>query len=95
MNSDPIDIQAIAHLARVELTPEEARTLGGQLTRLLDYVAKLETLDLTAVEPTVQVFPRANVTRPDVVEPSLSPAEALRNAPAAAGGLFVVPKIVE
>ena len=39
--------------------------------------------------------PMANVTRPDEVRPGLTNEEALRNAPAAAGGLFLVPKIVE
>ena len=52
-------------------------------------------VDVTGVEPTAHAFPLVNVTRPDVVEPSLSREVALRNAPAQAGGLFIVPKIVD
>jgi aspartyl-tRNA(Asn)/glutamyl-tRNA(Gln) amidotransferase subunit C len=47
------------------------------------------------VEPTAHAFPLVNVMRPDVVTGSLPQDEALRNAPSQAGGLFVVPKVVE
>jgi aspartyl-tRNA(Asn)/glutamyl-tRNA(Gln) amidotransferase subunit C len=47
------------------------------------------------VEPTAHAFPLVNVMRPDVVTGSLPHDEALRNAPSKAGGLFVVPKVVE
>jgi aspartyl-tRNA(Asn)/glutamyl-tRNA(Gln) amidotransferase subunit C len=47
------------------------------------------------VEPTAHAVPLINVTRPDKVCPSISNEDALRNAPAKANGLFLVPKIVE
>ena len=50
---------------------------------------------MTGVEPTAHAVPLVNVTRPDEVRPSLPHDEALRNAPAQANGLFMVPKIVE
>ncbi|KAB2661208.1 MAG: Asp-tRNA(Asn)/Glu-tRNA(Gln) amidotransferase subunit GatC [Verrucomicrobia bacterium] len=89
------NIHYVAKLARIALTPEEERTLGIQLDGILGYIAKLKEVDVSGVEPTAHAFPLFNVTRPDVVEPSLSTEEALRNAPAKAAGLFVVPKIVE
>ena len=69
--------------------------MGAQLGNVLGYIQKLKEVDVSAVEPTAHAFPLANVTRPDDVRPSLGQAEALRNAPAQANGLFVVPKIVE
>lgn len=95
MAAPDLDVRYIAHLARLELTPEEARTFGAQLGEVLGYVEKLKELDVTGVEPTAHAMPLVNVTRPDVVRPSLPHDEALRNAPARAGGLFIVPKIVE
>lgn len=89
------DIGYVARLARIELTPEEERTLGAQLGQVLGYVEKLKELDVSEVEPMAHPVPLKNVTRPDEVAPGLSPEEALRNAPAAANGLFMVPKIVE
>jgi aspartyl-tRNA(Asn)/glutamyl-tRNA(Gln) amidotransferase subunit C len=50
---------------------------------------------VTNVAPTAHAVPLVNVTRPDEIQPSLPHDEALRNAPAQANGLFMVPKIVE
>jgi aspartyl-tRNA(Asn)/glutamyl-tRNA(Gln) amidotransferase subunit C len=69
--------------------------MGAQLGNILGYIEKLKEVDVSGVEPTAHAFPLVNVTRPDEVRPSLSQEEALRNAPAHANGLFMVPKIVE
>lgn len=89
------NIQYVARLARIELTPEEEQVLGAQLGDILGYVAQLKEVDVNGVEPTAHAFPLVNVVRPDEPGPPLTQEEALRNAPARAGGLFVVPKIVE
>jgi aspartyl-tRNA(Asn)/glutamyl-tRNA(Gln) amidotransferase subunit C len=89
------NIQYVANLARVALTPDEEQRLGQQLTNILCYIEKLKEVDVSQVEPTAHAFPLVNVTRPDVVTGSLPHDEAMRNAPAKAGGLFVVPKVVE
>ena len=95
MSAAHFDVKYVAHLARLNLTPEEETKLGAQLDGILGYIEKLKELDVTQVEPTAHAVPMVNVTRPDEVRPSLSHAEALRNAPAQANGLFMVPKIVE
>ncbi len=89
------NIHYIAKLARIALSPDEEQRLGAQLGHILGYIEKLKSADVTHVEPTAHAFPLVNVTRPDVVESSMTNAEALRNAPAHAGGLFVVPKILD
>jgi aspartyl-tRNA(Asn)/glutamyl-tRNA(Gln) amidotransferase subunit C len=89
------DIQYVAHLARLQLTPDEEKKLAAQLGGILDYIEKLKELDVTNVEPTAHAVPMVNVTRPDEIRPSLPHDDALRNAPARANGLFIVPKIVE
>ena len=90
-----IDVKYVAHLARLALTPEEEQRIGAQLAQVLDYIGKLKEVDVSGVEPTAHAFPLINVTRPDEIRPSLSNEDALRNAPAQANGLFIVPKIVE
>ncbi|PWU15240.1 MAG: Asp-tRNA(Asn)/Glu-tRNA(Gln) amidotransferase subunit GatB [Verrucomicrobia bacterium] len=95
MPSDPIDIKYVAHLARLSLTPEEEQKLAAQLGGVLGYIEKLKEVDVSGVEPTAHAFPLVNVTRADEVRPSMPHEEALRNAPAQANGLFIVPKIVE
>ena len=88
-------IQYVANLARLALTPDEEERLSGQLNNILGYIEKLKEVDVSQVEPTAHAFPLVNVMRPDVVTGSLPQDEALRNAPTKAGGLFVVPKVVE
>jgi aspartyl-tRNA(Asn)/glutamyl-tRNA(Gln) amidotransferase subunit C len=94
MASD-FDVKYVAHLARIALTPEEEEKFGAQLANILGYIEKLNQLDVGEIEPTAHAVPLVNVFRPDEVRPSLPNEEALRNAPAKANGLFMVPKIVE
>jgi aspartyl-tRNA(Asn)/glutamyl-tRNA(Gln) amidotransferase subunit C len=95
MSVAQFDIKYVAHLARLHLTPDEEKKLGAQLGGILGYIEKLKELDVAGVEPTAHAVPLINVTRPDEVRPSLPHDDALRNAPAQANGLFMVPKIVE
>ena len=90
-----IDVKYVAHLARLALTPDEEQKMAAQLGEVLGYIEKLKEVDVTGVEPTAHAFPLSNVTRPDEIRPSMSHEVALRNAPAQANGLFIVPKIVE
>ncbi|MDB6016054.1 MAG: glutamyl-tRNA amidotransferase [Pedosphaera sp.] len=95
MAATDIDVKYVAHLARITLSPAEEQKIGAQLGNILGYIEKLRELDVSQVEPTAHAVPLINVMRPDEVRPSLSNEEALRNAPAKANGLFLVPKIVE
>ena len=90
-----VDVKYVAFLARLELTPAEEEKFGSQLNNILGYIEKLKELDVTQIEPTAHAVPLVNVFRQDVVRPSMPTEEALRNAPAQANGLFIVPKIVE
>jgi aspartyl-tRNA(Asn)/glutamyl-tRNA(Gln) amidotransferase subunit C len=95
MASTDIDVKYVARLARLALTPEEEKKLGVQLGNILGYIEKLRELDVSAVEPTAHAVPMVNITRADEIQPSLPHEDALRNAPRQAGGLFIVPKVVE
>src|SRR5258706_12987177 len=95
MPAADFNVKYVAQLARISLTPAEESKLSAQMAGILGYIEKLKEVDVTGVEPTAHAVPLVNVTRPDEVRPSLSNEEALRNAPAPAKGLFIVPKIVE
>lgn len=95
MAAAQFDVHYVAHLARLQLTPDEEQKFAAQLGQVLSYVDQLRQVDVSQVEPTAHPFTLVNVTRPDEARPSLPPEDALRNAPATANGLFVVPKIVE
>ena len=89
------EVLHVATLARLELTDAEVEALGRQLSSILEYVALLETVDTTGVEPTTHVVPMALPLRADEPRPSLAPDEALANAPARSGTSFAVPKVIE
>lgn len=89
-----IDIHRVAKLADIPLSETEAAKLEKQLEETLDYVAQLNTLDTEHVEPTSQVTGLENVTRDDVVTPSLSQEEALKNAKRVHNGFFVVDAVL-
>lgn len=93
--ANDLNVKYVAHLARLELTAEEEQKIGAQLGSILGYIEKLKEVDISGVEPTAHAFPMVNVTRTDEVRASLTNEEALRNAPATANGLFLVPRIVE
>jgi aspartyl-tRNA(Asn)/glutamyl-tRNA(Gln) amidotransferase subunit C len=91
------DVRRIAVLARLKLSPEEEQVFQGQLSAILDYVALLEELDVSAVEPMTHALAAGErpPLREDEVRASLPPDEALANAPAREGTCFKVPRIIE
>lgn len=93
--SEQFDVNYVAHLARLELSAAEQQKLAGQLARILEHVEQLKKLDVTNVPPTAHAIPMSNVFRKDEAHPSGDNAKYLKNAPQAARGLFIMPKIVE
>ncbi|WP_050727656.1 Asp-tRNA(Asn)/Glu-tRNA(Gln) amidotransferase subunit GatC [Vulgatibacter incomptus] len=89
-------VERVAKLARLSLSNDEIEGFRDQLSTIVDYIGKLQSLDVSGVEPTVHaVDVESTPLREDVVGESLTPGEALANAPAKAGTLFLVPRIIE
>lgn len=94
MTVDINDVEEVAKLARLELTPDEKELYARQLSQILEHAGKIATVDLSSTEPTSHAVAVGDVLREDEVKPCLSPSEALKNAPVAEGDYFRVPKIV-
>ena len=88
------DVEHVAYLARLGLTPDELARLEGQLNHILDQYAKLAELDTDAIPPTAQTIELENILRDDVAGPSLPVEDVLANAPARDGDYVVVPAIL-
>ena len=88
------DVAKLAGLARIEMTEDELVELSSQFGMILDAVARVQEVNLDGVKPTSHPQPMLNITRPDVVEPSLSPEDALSGAPAQEDQRFRVPQIL-
>ena len=74
-------VQHIAKLAELNLTPEEIKTFQKQLSQILDYFKLLKELDTSQVKATHQVTGLKNITRKDEARPSLPVTKTLKNAP--------------
>ena len=90
-----LDIDYVANLARLALSPAEQRKFARQLGDILHYVEKLKQVDVAGVEPMAHASPVFNVWAADVARPGLPVEQALRNAPARRDDMIVVPKVVE
>lgn len=94
MQITPEEIAKVAHLARLELNPEEVARMTDQVGAILSYIDKLNELDTQGITPTTHALAINNAFRDDVVTASLPQAEALRNGPRQNGEAFVVPKVI-
>lgn len=87
-------VRHIGKLSRIELTDTQAQTLSRQLGSILTYFDKLQELDTSRVEPMAHAVELNNVFADDVPHRSLTPEEALANAPQRDGDFFKVPKVI-
>ena len=90
------DVDRIATLARLALTPDERTRFAAQLSDVLQYVAQISAIDTTGVVATSHPLWADNAWRDDQPQPSLATADVLANAPDANrdAGLFRVPKVL-
>lgn len=95
MKLDPNTIQQMAHLSRLQLSPEESAEMEETLSKILGWMDKLNEVDTTGVEPLIHMSPAVNVVREDTAQPGLSPEVSLANAPTRDGTFFTVPKVKE
>ena len=87
------DVLHVARLARLEIPEDEVERVQGQLSAILEAVGKVAELDLTDVPPTSHPLDVVNAWAEDEPRPSLSPEDALANAPDPAEGAFRVPAV--
>jgi aspartyl-tRNA(Asn)/glutamyl-tRNA(Gln) amidotransferase subunit C len=89
------DVKKVALLARLRLRPDELATFTGQLNQIVHFVAQLQELDTTDVEPLAHGVEVRNVFREDIVQPPLPREAALSNAPRRNDHSFLVPVVLE
>lgn len=95
MAVDEKTVRRIAHLARIKVTDEEVPHLKNELNAILSFVAQLDEVDVSDVEPMTSVLPMALRQREDIVNDGGYAKTIVANAPQAEDNYFVVPKVVE
>ena len=92
---DEATVRRVARLARIKVTPEEAKGLEAELSGILEWVKQLDEVDTENVEPMTRVVPISLKMREDTVTDGEISEHVTRNAPETADSFFVVPKVVE
>ncbi len=88
-------VEHIASLARLQLSDQELHHFREQLSSILDYIARLQTLDTSGIPPTSSVLPLNSVLRPDESRPGLPTDILLSNAPQVEDRQFRLPPVLE
>lgn len=91
----PDEVLYTAHLARLELTPEQIQRFTRDAKRILEHIDQLHEADVTDVQPQTQFIRHRDFFRADRVTPSLSREDALANAPDTKDGMFRVPQAID
>ena len=95
MSLDLDEVRRIAHLARIEITHDEAQNALAQLVDIFAMIERMQAVDTTGIEPMAHPLGGSQRLRDDVVTEGDQREEVLVNAPAQLGGLYVVPRVVE
>jgi aspartyl-tRNA(Asn)/glutamyl-tRNA(Gln) amidotransferase subunit C len=88
------DVEKVALLGRLRLSPQELETMTAQLGAIVEYVQQLSELNTDDVEPMAHAVELTNVFRPDEIQPSLDRPAALANAPHHDGECYLVPAVL-
>jgi aspartyl-tRNA(Asn)/glutamyl-tRNA(Gln) amidotransferase subunit C len=94
MNIDSETVDKIAHLARLELADTEKQEMIGDMNKILDFMAKLNEINTSGVEPLVYLSDEVNVFRDDVVKDQVTVEDGLKNSPKHDDKYFLVAKVI-
>ena len=95
MSLTPEQVKKIAHLARLNLSDEDIELYNPQLSTILDFIAHMDEVDTSKVEPLAHPLELSQRLRPDEInEPDLRD-KYQRIAPQVEAGLYLVPKVIE
>lgn len=89
------EVMHVAHLARLNISENDAELLTAQMNDILKYMEKLNELDTEGVIPTSHPLQMATAWREDEVKPNTDFESALENSPEREGTFIVVPRVIE
>lgn len=95
MSLDLDQVRHIAHLARIEITDDEAQRALAQLVDIFAMIERMQAVDTTGVEPMADPLGGTQRMRDDAVTEGDQRAAVMVNAPEQLDGLFLVPRVIE
>jgi len=95
MALDKIEVEKIAHLARLQISESDVIETGQRISNILAMIDQMQSVDTSSVEPMAHPFDAVQRLRPDVVTESNQRDYLQKIAPATQDGLYLVPKVIE
>lgn len=95
MKIDKDALKKIAHLARLQIRPDEEETLLNSMDSVLSWMEQLNEVNTQGVQPLIHMMDEDNNWRKDESANTLSREDALSNAPAKNSSYILVPKVIE
>jgi aspartyl-tRNA(Asn)/glutamyl-tRNA(Gln) amidotransferase subunit C len=95
MKVDDKLVEHLAHLSRLEFLEKDQIQMKSDFEKILGFVARLDTIDTSGVEPLVYMSEERNILREDQVRNQVSQSLALKNAPAKDSDYIRVPKVIK
>ena len=95
MSISKSDVGKVAHLACLEISEEQLEHYTSDLVKVLDVVAKMETVDTNNITPMSHALDVNQRLREDLVSENNDREALMYNAPSAEAGVFLVPKVIE
>jgi aspartyl-tRNA(Asn)/glutamyl-tRNA(Gln) amidotransferase subunit C len=89
------DVQRVAHLARIEITPAEAAATLRKLSGIFGLIEEMQKIDTRGIEPMSHAQDVVLMPREDVVTETDRHALFQSVAPQVEAGLYLVPKVIE
>jgi len=89
------DVKRIAHLARIEVSDDEAESYLRQLSGIFELVEQMQAVDTTGIAPMAHAQDVVLRLRPDAVSETDRRADYQAVAPQTEAGLYLVPKVIE
>ncbi|HEX8232690.1 MAG TPA: Asp-tRNA(Asn)/Glu-tRNA(Gln) amidotransferase subunit GatC [Caulobacteraceae bacterium] len=95
MSIDANTVRKVARLARIRVEEERLQPLAGELSGILGWIEQLGEVETHGVEPMTSVVAARLPMREDLVTDGGDANRVLSNAPRAADGFYVAPKVIE
>ena len=89
------DVRRVAHLARIEISDDDAASALRDLTGIFQLIERMQAVDVEGVEPMAHARDLALRLRADVVTETDQHALFQAVAPQVEAGLYLVPRVIE
>lgn len=89
------DVEKVASLARLAMTPAEVEAAHNQLSGIFDLIAEMQAVDTTGIEPMSHAQDVTQRLREDIVTETNQRELFQSVAPQVEAGLYLVPQVIE